>query len=76
MDLLSEPCGATTHDFALASELSVEFASIQRKKNVEVDPCVSTLVSHLLCNLAQVDKRNGPVGRNAKMKRRQTQRKR
>ena len=37
MTSLSEPRGATTHDFALADELGVEFGAVQGEVDVEVD---------------------------------------
>jgi hypothetical protein len=40
---LPEPGRATTHDFALAYELGVEFRTVEREVNVEVNAVESTL---------------------------------
>ena len=37
---LAEASSAAAHDFALTNELSVKFAAVQGKKDVEVDACI------------------------------------
>jgi len=53
--LLSETCGTSTHDFALANELGVELGAIEGEVDVEVHSVESALGSvHALKVLLEV----------------------
>jgi hypothetical protein len=53
--LLSEACGTSAHDFALANELGVEFGAVEGEVDVEVHSVESTLRSiHALKVLLEV----------------------
>ena len=53
--LLSETCGTSAHDLALANELGVEFGTVEGEVDVEVHSVESTLRSvHALKVLLEV----------------------
>lgn len=53
--VLSETCGTSAHDFALANEFGVEFGAVESEVDVEVHSVESTLRSvHALKVLLEV----------------------